>query len=167
MDETDSDARELAMFFNRILLSKCEQLWAYSGWASAGMRDEIDWTHQMYIPIRFFDADLQEVHLILVGALGQRYSHEARVAYVSAPLSSRSTHILNSCGNNSEWARLWSMWRNIRAPSNTVDKPMTTPWTRCNPSAERLSYMHSRRAISLLMLSCSWHSASCCSGLRR
>ena len=109
MDETDSDARELAMFFNRILLSKCEQLWAYSGWASAGMRDEIDWTHQMYIPIRFFDADLQEVHLILVGALGQRYSHEARVAYASAPLSSRSTHTLNSCGDNSAWGRLWSM----------------------------------------------------------
>ena len=28
MDETAPDARELAMFFNRILLSKCEQLWA-------------------------------------------------------------------------------------------------------------------------------------------
>lgn len=72
-------------------------------------RAEIDWAHQMYIPIRFFDADLQEVHLILVGALGQRYSHEARVAYVSAPLSSRSTHILHLCGDNSAWGRLWSM----------------------------------------------------------
>ena len=50
------------MFFNRILLSKCEQLWAYIGRVSPGMRAEIDWAHQMDIPIRFFDADFQEVH---------------------------------------------------------------------------------------------------------
>ena len=50
MDETAPDARELAMFFNRILLSKCEQLWAYSGRVSAGMCAEIDWAHQMDIP---------------------------------------------------------------------------------------------------------------------
>lgn len=61
-DETDPDARELTMFFNRILLSKCEQLWAYIGQVSPGMRAEIDWAHQMDIPIRFFDADFQEVH---------------------------------------------------------------------------------------------------------
>ncbi|GAE70708.1 hypothetical protein JCM18909_4091 [Cutibacterium acnes JCM 18909] len=29
---------------------------------SPGMRAEIDWAHQMDIPIRFFDADFQEVH---------------------------------------------------------------------------------------------------------
>ncbi|MDU1353027.1 MAG: DUF4406 domain-containing protein [Actinomyces sp.] len=62
MDDTDPDTRELTMFFNRILLSKCEQLWAYIGRVSAGMRAEIDWAHQMDIPIRFFDADFQEVH---------------------------------------------------------------------------------------------------------
>ena len=62
MDDADRDARELAMFFNRILLSKCEQLWAYIGRVSTGMRAEIDWAHQMDIPVRFFDADFQEVH---------------------------------------------------------------------------------------------------------
>lgn len=62
MDNTDPDACELAMFFNRILLSKCEQLWAYIGRLSAGMRAEINWAHQMDIPVRFFDADFQEVH---------------------------------------------------------------------------------------------------------
>ena len=50
MDDTDPDARELAMFFNRILLSKCEQLWAYIGRVSAGMRAEIDWAHQWTSP---------------------------------------------------------------------------------------------------------------------
>lgn len=62
MDETDPDARELAMFFNRFLLSKCEQLWAYIGRVSAGMRAEIDWAHQMDIPTRFFDANFQKAH---------------------------------------------------------------------------------------------------------
>ena len=62
MDDIDPDTRELAMFFNRILLSKCEQLWAYIGQVSAGMRAEIGWAHQMDIPVRFFDADFQEVH---------------------------------------------------------------------------------------------------------
>lgn len=58
----DPDARELAMFFKRILLSKCEQLWAYIGRVSSGMRAEIDWVHQMDIPLRFFATDFQEVH---------------------------------------------------------------------------------------------------------
>lgn len=62
MDDADPDARELSMFFNRILLSKCEQLWTYTGRVSAGMRAEIDWAQQMDIPVRFFDADFQEVH---------------------------------------------------------------------------------------------------------
>lgn len=62
MDDADPDARELAVFFNRILLSKCEELWANIGRVSAGMRAEIDWAHQMDIPVRFFDADFQEVH---------------------------------------------------------------------------------------------------------
>ncbi|MDO5722509.1 MAG: DUF4406 domain-containing protein, partial [Actinomycetaceae bacterium] len=30
MDDTDPDARELAMFFNRVLLSKCEAVWVYT-----------------------------------------------------------------------------------------------------------------------------------------
>lgn len=48
MDDTDTDARELAMFFNRILLSKCEQLWAYIGRVSAGMRAEIEFTPSLW-----------------------------------------------------------------------------------------------------------------------
>lgn len=62
MDNVDRDARALVVLFNRILLSKCEQLWANIGRVSAGMRAEIDWAYQMDIPVRFFDADFQEVH---------------------------------------------------------------------------------------------------------
>lgn len=61
MDDTDPDARELAMFFNRVLLSKCEQIWVYTPQVSTGMRLEIEWAQQMEVPIRFFDADFTEV----------------------------------------------------------------------------------------------------------
>ena len=60
MDDTDPDGRELAMFMGRILLSKCEQLWPHRPGQCGDA--EIDWD-QMDIPIRFFDADFQEVHL--------------------------------------------------------------------------------------------------------
>ena len=41
MDDTDPDERELAMAFNRVLLSKCEAMWVYTGHVSRGMRAEI------------------------------------------------------------------------------------------------------------------------------
>lgn len=58
MDDTDASERELAMFFNRILLSKCEVIWV-----SAGMRAEIEWAHHLELPITYFDADFEEVTL--------------------------------------------------------------------------------------------------------
>lgn len=61
MNDQDPDARELAMFFNRVLLSKCEQIWVYTPQVSTGMRLEIEWAQQMEVPIRFFDADFTEV----------------------------------------------------------------------------------------------------------
>lgn len=61
MDDTDADARELTMFFNRILLAKCEALWVYTERVSPGMRAEIDWAHHLEIPVTYFDADFVEV----------------------------------------------------------------------------------------------------------
>lgn len=63
MDDTDPDARGLAMFFNRVLLSKCEAIWVYTARVSAGMRAEIEWAHQLEIPVRYFGADFEEVAL--------------------------------------------------------------------------------------------------------
>lgn len=63
MDDTDPDARDLAMFFNRILLSKCEAIWVYTARVSAGMRAEIEWAHHLELPITYLDADFQEVTL--------------------------------------------------------------------------------------------------------
>lgn len=63
MDDTDASERELAMFFNRILLSKCEAIWVYTARVSAGMRSEIEWAHHLELPITYLDADFQEVTL--------------------------------------------------------------------------------------------------------
>lgn len=42
MNDDDPDERELAMFFNRILLSHCEAMWVHTPRVSAGMRIEIE-----------------------------------------------------------------------------------------------------------------------------
>ncbi|WP_281707322.1 DUF4406 domain-containing protein [Corynebacterium argentoratense] len=63
MDDTDVSKRELAMFFNRILLSKCEAIWVYTARVSAGMRAEIEWAHHLELPITYFGADFEEVTL--------------------------------------------------------------------------------------------------------
>ena len=41
IDDADADERELAMFFNRILLSHCEAMWGYTPRVSAGMRKSV------------------------------------------------------------------------------------------------------------------------------
>lgn len=61
MDDTDPDDRELAMAFNRVLLSKCEAMWVYTGRVSRGMRAEIEWGRELELPIHYFNADFQEV----------------------------------------------------------------------------------------------------------
>lgn len=61
MNDTDPEQRELAMFMNRIVLSKCEEVWLYAPRVSPGMRDEAYWAHAIGTPIHFLDHDLQEV----------------------------------------------------------------------------------------------------------
>ena len=61
MEDADPDQSELAMFFNRVLLAKCEALWAYVGHISPGMRREIGWARDLELPVKYFDSDFQEV----------------------------------------------------------------------------------------------------------
>lgn len=63
MDDADVDERELAMFFNRILLSHCEAMWVYTPRVSAGMRIEIEWAHINDLPIRYLDEHFGQVAL--------------------------------------------------------------------------------------------------------
>lgn len=61
MNDQDPSERELVMFFNRVLLFKCEAIWVYTARVSAGMRLEIGWAHDLDLPIKYFDHDFQEV----------------------------------------------------------------------------------------------------------
>lgn len=63
MNDDDPDERELAMFFNRILLSHCEAMWVYTPSVSAGMRIEIKWAHIKDLPIRYLDENFGQVAL--------------------------------------------------------------------------------------------------------
>lgn len=61
MNDHDLDERELAMCFNKVLLSRCDEVWVYTGRVSRGMRAEIEWARDLELPTRYFNADFQEV----------------------------------------------------------------------------------------------------------
>ena len=61
INEADPDERELAMCFNKVLLSRCDVVWVYTGRVSRGMRAEIEWARDLELPIHYFNADFQEV----------------------------------------------------------------------------------------------------------
>ena len=62
MDDADPDARELAMFMGRIVMSKCEQVWIYAPQVSAGMHEEARWARHLDLPITFVNHDFEEIH---------------------------------------------------------------------------------------------------------
>lgn len=61
MDEHDPDSRKLGLFFGRILLGKCQELWVFGNMISEGMSYEIRKAkkHDMYI--KYFNEDCEEV----------------------------------------------------------------------------------------------------------
>ena len=63
MNDGDAAERELAMLMGRVLLAKCEAMWVYTPRVSKGMRLEIEWAHQLDIPISYFDHNFEEVCL--------------------------------------------------------------------------------------------------------
>ena len=63
MDDTDPWERDLALFFNRVLLSKCEAMWVYTPRVSPGMKTDFCWAHKLEITITYFDHNFAEVNL--------------------------------------------------------------------------------------------------------
>ena len=57
MDETTE--RDLAIFMDIALLSKCKELWVF-GTPTAGMQKEIDYAKRKKITIRYFSIDMKE-----------------------------------------------------------------------------------------------------------
>lgn len=61
MNDEDQEERELAMFMNMVLLSKCEELWVFGNIISKGMGQEIARAEKRKMRIRYFDYELKEV----------------------------------------------------------------------------------------------------------
>lgn len=61
MDDTDPGERELAMFMNRIILSRMDAVWVYADRTSTGMRQEIEWAYVQGTPIKYFNTGFEEI----------------------------------------------------------------------------------------------------------
>ena len=61
MDEHDPDSRKLGLFFGRVLLGKCQELWVFGDIVSEGMSYEIRKAQTHNMPIRYFSEDCEEV----------------------------------------------------------------------------------------------------------
>lgn len=61
MNDEDPNERELAMFFNKILQGKCQEVWVFGSEISNGMATEIALAEVRHQKIRYFDKTCKEV----------------------------------------------------------------------------------------------------------
>lgn len=61
MDDAVPGERELAMFMNRIVLSRMDAIWVYADRISTGMRQEIEWAYVQGTPIKYFNTGFEEI----------------------------------------------------------------------------------------------------------
>jgi len=60
LDDNNIEERSLAMFMNKILQGKCDEVWVLGRVITKGMKQELDLAYKRKQSIRFFDADLKE-----------------------------------------------------------------------------------------------------------
>lgn len=53
MNDKNPQEHELAIFMNRVLLGKCEEMWVFGKTHTPGMQEEMEWARQKRISIRF------------------------------------------------------------------------------------------------------------------
>jgi len=61
LNDQDEEQRSLGLFFGTVWLAKCDELWAFGGHQSKGMKMEIAKARKMGIPVRFFNDRCEEV----------------------------------------------------------------------------------------------------------
>lgn len=61
MNDDTREERDLALFMDIALLTKCAELWVFGSTISRGMAQEIAKAESREIPIRYFDEACQEV----------------------------------------------------------------------------------------------------------
>lgn len=57
---SEQTERELAMFMDRVLLGRCDEIWVFGSHISNGMAAEIEIAKQKNMKIRYFTDDLKE-----------------------------------------------------------------------------------------------------------
>lgn len=61
MKDDDPADRELAMFMDLVLMSKCREVWVFGNTISEGMTAEIQRAEHKQMPVRYFDDHGEEV----------------------------------------------------------------------------------------------------------
>jgi dienelactone hydrolase len=61
MEDNDQKERNLALFMDLVLLSKCSELWVFGNYISKGMSIEIARAQRKQQTIRYFSEDCKEV----------------------------------------------------------------------------------------------------------
>ena len=61
MNDTNHQERNLAMFMDIVLMSKCSELWVFGDTISRGMSIEIEKAKRKKMPIRYFSEECKEV----------------------------------------------------------------------------------------------------------
>ena len=61
MDDSDADERDLALFFAKVLLGKCDEIWVFGDNVTSGMASEIARARFRNMIIRSFDMNCGEV----------------------------------------------------------------------------------------------------------
>ncbi len=61
LDDTDKDERAAGMRYGLEEMWRCKQLWAFGLKITDGMKAEIELAKQLKIPVRYFDADMEEI----------------------------------------------------------------------------------------------------------
>ena len=64
MDEHNPKERDLALFMDLILLTKCAELWVFGDVISRGMSIEIEKARQKGKTVRYFTENCKEVHTL-------------------------------------------------------------------------------------------------------
>ena len=60
MDDEIPEERKTAIFMNRVLLSKCVELWVFGSVISRGMKGEIKRAKRKHLKIRYFTEEMEE-----------------------------------------------------------------------------------------------------------
>lgn len=60
MDDNIPEERDIAIFMNWVLMSKCAELWVFGDIISSGMNAEIERAKRKHMKIRYFTEDLEE-----------------------------------------------------------------------------------------------------------